>query len=83
MAFFAGLLGPETSGIVEAVMAGLFTFLAWWMRDQSAHIRTRLEQMDAERWAIRADVERLKAQLDDLRSHQDRRGRPPRASLDP
>jgi cell division protein FtsB len=83
MPFFAGVLGPEASGVIEAVIAGLFTFLAWWMRDQSAHIRTRLEQMDAERWAIRADLERLAAQVDDLRSHQRPHGRPPRASLDP
>ena len=83
MALPAGLFGADGAGIIEAVLAALFAFLAWWIRDQSAHIRTRMEQMDAERWALRADVERLKAQLDDVRSNQPYHGRQPRDSFNP
>jgi hypothetical protein len=69
---FAGLIDGSTPAAFEAILAALFAFLAWWIRDMSIHTRGRLEKMDAERWALRADVNRLMGELDDLRDRMSR-----------
>jgi hypothetical protein len=68
----AGLIDGSTPAAFEAILAALFAFLAWWIRDMSIHTRTRLEKMDSERWALRADVNRLMGELEDTRDRLSR-----------